>query len=447
MIQFILKRLLFYIISVPALILIILYLVNSSVVDPVEELMNLGEYIPSKEEYKALYAQTAEKHHLDIPLFYVSIKSGNYSKDFFTIKEKKYRKLAEYFLENGARFSDVDSFLKEVKQVELVMDNKDLVQQSTFNTIFLKNEYNKIESHLNEVSDAGHLAESLRILEENSSVRNKIIPNIIVHGTKNQFHQYISQLFRGNFGRSYIDYQPIRKKLFRALQYTLIFVFMGVFLAIPAAIWWGKISTVYSNKTGIIIIQLLSYVFYAIPMFWLCTLLLVFFTTDEYLSFGHHFSIPKAYLFNEDISPLKNIIILSASFVLPTIAIFLHSFAVFGRQIKTLLTGELERPYLLTAKMKGLSKTKTITKHAFGNIRIQIITLVSGAIIGLFGGGIVIEYIFNIPGMGRLTYDSVVAGDFPMLMAIVLVTFTVTTIIFSITDYLYQVYNRQVELS
>lgn len=168
MIQFILKRLLFYIISVPALILIILYLVNSSVVDPVEELMNLGEYIPSKEEYKALYAQTAEKHHLDIPLFYVSIKSGNYSKDFFTIKEKKYRKLAEYFLENGARFSDVDSFLKEVKQVELVMDNKDLVQQSTFNTIFLKNEYNKIESHLNEVSDAGHLAESLRILEENS---------------------------------------------------------------------------------------------------------------------------------------------------------------------------------------------------------------------------------------------------------------------------------------
>lgn len=447
MVKFILKRLLFYIISVPILIFIILYLANASIVDSVDRIMNLGEYVPSKEMYRKLYDQSAQKHHLNLPLFYGTIKSNNYSKDFFKIKEKKYRKLAEYFLENGARYVDVDSFLNQIRQVELDLDKKKLVQQSTFNKIFFKKEYLNILLHLEEVSDTHSLMNAYRRLLLNSSVSNKLLPTFLLHGAKNQFHQYVSRLLRGDLGLSYVDNQPVQKKLFRALQYTLIFVLMGVTLAIPASIWWGKISTIYSQKTSIVIIQLLSYAFFAMPMFLLCTLLLVFFTTDEYIGFGSYLTVPKAYLFNDEISPLKNILLLSGAFVLPIIAVFLHNFAVFGRQVKTLLNGELDQPYLLTAKMKGLPNSKIISKHAYGNIRIQMITIFSGAITGLFGGSVVIEYIFNIPGMGRLTYESVRSGDIPMLMAIVLVTFTVTTVLYAISDYFYRIYNPKVRLS
>ena len=107
----------------------------------------------------------------------------------------------------------------------------------------------------------------------------------------------------------------------------------------------------------------------------------------------------------------------------------------------------LRQDYVRTARAKGLAERLVISKHAFRNALIPFITLAVGIIPALFGGAIITETIFSWPGLGRLFYDSLVRSDYPVSMAILLISTVLTLFSFLLADILYTVVDPRIRMS
>ena len=106
---------------------------------------------------------------------------------------------------------------------------------------------------------------------------------------------------------------------------------------------------------------------------------------------------------------------------------------------------ELGEAYILTAKAKGLSKSRILWRHAFLNASIPLITLITGSIPALVAGTLIIEVVFNIPGMGRLMFDSLVGKDWPVVFTVVHISGIITVISYLLADIAYAVLDPRIK--
>ena len=110
------------------------------------------------------------------------------------------------------------------------------------------------------------------------------------------------------------------------------------------------------------------------------------------------------------------------------------------------LTEEVNKLYARTALSKGLSYKEMITKHGFKNALLPIITLLSSAIPGTIAGSVIIETIFNIPGLGRLIFESILVADWNVVFGVVFMVALITSISFLLSDLLYAKTNPKIRL-
>lgn len=435
MVTFFIKRLLFYILSLPLLVVILLVLVTNSPEDPVDKLMRMGDHSPTPEMYDQLYRQTQVQYNLDLPLFYFHWKRNN-QLTHSTFPNHQDIELATYFSKQGSSESSIVNYVKYLHAYTYSEKASKLTNREADILFQLRNFPNTTEVATIPPMDSLQYYHSTVI--QSQSYANKFPPSFKWNGLENQFHQFFIGLFSGDWGISYVDQRPVKAKILRAFGYTLTLLVLTLIIAVPLSIFWGFVSTLYQEKWWVQVTEVLTYFFYAIPLFWLATLAVVFFTSQQYFDWGKIFILPRPYLFSQEQSSLYNVFHYFGQFILPVLCMTLHDIGIFSRQIKTLLNGESNKLYMTTAKMKGLSTFKQIRTHAFSNIRVQVLTMISGGITSFFAGSLVIEYIFNIPGVGRLTYDSLQSADIPTLIAIVVIIFTLITITYSITDFLYR---------
>jgi peptide/nickel transport system permease protein len=114
----------------------------------------------------------------------------------------------------------------------------------------------------------------------------------------------------------------------------------------------------------------------------------------------------------------------------------LAGLAMYGRNA---MLDVLDQDYIRTARAKGLPPVTIILKHALRNALIPFLTLFATFVPALLGGSVLIEYLFNIPGMGRLSFSSIQSQDFPTLMALIYVDAIVVMLSILVTDLLYVV--------
>jgi peptide/nickel transport system permease protein len=107
----------------------------------------------------------------------------------------------------------------------------------------------------------------------------------------------------------------------------------------------------------------------------------------------------------------------------------------------------LNAPYITAARSRGLSFPRTLAKHGLRNSMLPVMTLFSFWFAGLLGGSVIIEVIFNIPGMGRLIYESVVNNDVPVIQGGMLLILTLAVVINTVTDLLYGVLNPAIRVT
>jgi peptide/nickel transport system permease protein len=104
-------------------------------------------------------------------------------------------------------------------------------------------------------------------------------------------------------------------------------------------------------------------------------------------------------------------------FVLPCICYCIGSLAFITQQQRATILEALNQDYIRTARAKGLSEPIVFLKHAFRNSLIPIVTIAGGMIPAILGGGVIIESLFSIPGLGLLSWESLVQRDYPVIMA------------------------------
>lgn len=251
-----------------------------------------------------------------------------------------------------------------------------------------------------------------------------------------QYAKWAGDVVQGDLGTSLRTGQSVRGEIFSKMPVTLELTFFAVVIALLIAIPTGIIAAVKAGSAAEAAAQGISLLGLSIPNFWLGTLLIL--VTSRYF---HWFPAANYVSFGDD--PWKNIQI----FILPAIALGAALAAITMRMMRSSLLEVLKREYITTARAKGLANRTVISRHAIRNAMIPVITVVGIQIGRLLGGAIIIEELFNLPGMGRLAIDAIEQRDYPMIQGVVLVTTVAFVLINLLVDLLYSYIDPRIRYS
>lgn len=224
-----------------------------------------------------------------------------------------------------------------------------------------------------------------------------------------QYVQWLSRAAQGDFGRSTQTHRAVsselRSRVPVTLQVSLLSLGFSLLIALPA----GVASAVWRNGPIDRVVTLISVAGVAIPNFWFAIMLILLFSTT--LRWLPPFGFVS--IFEDPLQALK----LS---IMPVSVLALSLAAVLTRQTRSAMLEVMHQDYVRTARSKGLNERRVILGHALRNGLVPIVTIL-GLLVGqLFGGAVIVETVYSIPGMGRLLVNSIFFQDFLMVQAIVL---------------------------
>ncbi len=212
----------------------------------------------------------------------------------------------------------------------------------------------------------------------------------------------------GDWGTTIVGNRSVWADLARAFPPTLQLMIMTVVVSTSVAIPLGVLSAVRQDTVADYLGRFIAIFGLAVPSFWLATLILVF------PAIWLDFSPPLEYVgFNE--SPVKNLLF----FALPVAVAGIFGSASVMRMTRSMMLEVLRQDYIRTAWSKGLRERMIISRHALKNAMIPVITIVGMQIPFLLGNQVVIERIFNIPGLGRILVEGTSTRDYTLVQGIV----------------------------
>lgn len=264
-----------------------------------------------------------------------------------------------------------------------------------------------------------------------------LIPNLWWHGSSNQFHSWLVNSLRFDFGLSMADGKSAWSKTWTALLQTVKYVIPALILAFGLSIFLGLYLGEQKNVMFAKYIEKVLIGFNVTPVFWIATLALIFLTTSEYSGLLNWFPRVDVSVGSKHI-PAK-------LFVLPILILVLHALAYLTIQIKNLYKEQAQAPYITSIQSRGLDKKTISTQHIFPNTLVPLITIFTGVIPSSLGGSVVIEEIFNIPGLGRLLFRSILQGDWNVVIPSLLLFTVITAVTYMIGDILYTLANPKLK--
>lgn len=247
-------------------------------------------------------------------------------------------------------------------------------------------------------------------------------------------------IIRGDFGRSLFYKRPvidlIKEKLWATVQLGGLALIVGLLFGIPigilSAVWQGGI---FDNSA-----RVMAVVFNAVPIFWLgLMLILVFGKWLDIMPMGNQCPLTLRGC-ETTADHVKHLI-------LPVFALGTGWIAVLSRYMRTATLEVLNQDYIRTAQAKGLPNRDVWFVHATRNALIPIATILGPAIPGLLGGAVITETIFSWPGLGRLSFEAVLQQDYPMVMAVVILSGFVTIIGYLLSDIMYAMVDPRIRLN
>ena len=221
------------------------------------------------------------------------------------------------------------------------------------------------------------------------------IRNIVVHG---------------DLGKSLWKDTPVTDDLLPRLPVTLELGFMAMIVALIIALPIGIYSAIRQDTVGDYIARSFAIAGIAIPSFWLATLVIVF----PSVWWGWSPPIMRIRFIEDPVGNLK-------MFIIPAVILGMALSGVTMRMMRTMMLEVLRQDYIRTAWSKGLRERVVVIRHALKNAFIPVITLIGLQLPILIGGSVIIEQIFNLPGVGLLLLESVFNRDYPLVTAIMLI--------------------------
>lgn len=472
MLRYILKRLLFFI---PSLILITLTGFLLTVYSPGDPLTTILHTNPdegrSGSASPELKKAWRKKLGLDLPLFYISVRSLSVPDTLRRIPEERerdqFRRLALQYGNPAA----VTAYLRELTRFEQLLYNEPLHNDSLLQDA--QNQVSVLSSYASSKADINSYFSKLRQIEPYFSDRLKkslasciqafdmlaaeasgwksYIPVIHIHAD-NQYHRWLfgdgnwisgkgatisKGIIRGDFGRSYISQQPIGSIIYQKIGWTLFFTISSLIVAYAVSIPLGIFATMERFRKFDRYSSIILYFLYSLPHFFVATFLMMMFANPDVFPWFPSSGLKPPGGYPEGAGFMEKASITLPYLVLPLIAYTYNSFAYLARIFRTGLKEIMPQEYIKTAKAKGLSDYAVITRHALRNALFPMITVFAHVLPYLIGGSVILETIFTIPGMGFEIYQSIATQNYPMIIAVFTLSGLLTLIGFLLSDVLY----------
>jgi peptide/nickel transport system permease protein len=248
-----------------------------------------------------------------------------------------------------------------------------------------------------------------------------------------QFGEWIWRILHGDLGTSIFTNLPVIALIAQRIEPTLSLMCVTLVIAIGVAVPLGVVA---AWKVGTFIdrfVMLFAVFGFSVPVFVIAYLLAYVFALElDWLPVQGYTPISQGFW-----PWLKNLI-------LPSIALGAVYIALIARMTRASMLEVLQQDYIKTARAKGMGEGSVLFVHALKNAAVPIVTVIGLGVAVLIGGAVVTESVFVIPGLGRLTVDSILRRDYPVIQGLVLV-FSFTYVIVNLCiDLLYTVLDPRI---
>lgn len=267
-----------------------------------------------------------------------------------------------------------------------------------------------------------------------------------------QFIRYVGDVVRGDFGVSIRTGQPVISDIAHVMPATIELATFAILCGAGFGIPLGIFAAINRNRPADHIIRFLTLIGHSMPIFWTGMIgLIIFYAVLGLVGGGGRISdyyiglVPETTGFMlidaaiagdwEVFGDALNHLILPASIL------GYSSMAYITRMTRSFMLDQLGQEYVTTARVKGLSKGRTIWHHAFANIRVQLVTIVALAYGSLLEGAVLIETVFSWPGFGQYITNNMLIGDMNAVMTCVLLVGVIFIALNLLSDALYKIFD------
>ena len=395
--------------------------------------------------YDRLYRRLARRMGYDLPPFYFSVQNASLPDTLHRILPKASRRTVRRLAYRFGDWPRVEAYYTAISSAAATATDDAVLAAAR--RLLLNDEPAYVRrqlAQLGELPAARPIVEAYAALTEAPVRQRVLLPRLVWHGTRNQYHRYLTGVLRGDLGISYTDGRPVREKLAAALPLTVrlngIALAIVYLLAVPLGLYMAYFAGSAFDRWA----TLLTFLAFGLPAFWIATLLANFLTTpafgmDWFPSMGYGTVPPGAPWW-------KALQIRIHHLALPVFCLVYPSLAYVSRHLRSAAIEQLRQPYVQTAYMKSLTGGQVLWGHVFRNAAFPLVTLLGGLLPALLAGSVLVEQIFNLPGMGRLLFDAATAQDWPVVLALVLVNGSFTVIGLLLADLGYVLLDPRVRL-
>ncbi len=249
---------------------------------------------------------------------------------------------------------------------------------------------------------------------------------------------YVGKAATGDLGYSYYHNMPVLQLILQRVPATLLLVLSALTLAVLLGTIVGVLSARKPHGLASHVVTVISLIGYSAPVFWTGLMLLLLFASIWPIfpvSGMVQMRAPKGFMYYVDIAH---------HLVLPALTLASIYIASYSRLSRTSMIDVLSQDYIRTARAKGLPERSVVYKHGLRNGLIPVITMVGLQFGQLFAGAVLVETVFNWPGLGRLAYESILRRDYPTLLAILLMSAILVMIANALTDLAYRLVDPRI---
>ncbi|MCI7791563.1 MAG: ABC transporter permease [Lachnospiraceae bacterium] len=250
-----------------------------------------------------------------------------------------------------------------------------------------------------------------------------------------RYLRWLVSFVQGDFGDSYKYNMPVADMISSKLPITIIMALISFVIMVVVSLPLGIYTAKHNGKRIDRVITVINQVMMAVPHFFLgiiityvLGLVLKLFTPGNYVSYEKDFGAFLSYI------------------IYPCIAIAIPKIAISVKMLKSSCVEEAKKDYVRTAYSKGNNTSKVLYRHVLRNAMIPVVTLWGMTLADMLVGSIVIEQVFNVPGIGRILLTSISYRDYPVVQAIIVLIATVVIVTNFCVDIIYQMIDPRISV-
>ncbi|TAL30707.1 MAG: ABC transporter permease [Spirochaetes bacterium] len=258
------------------------------------------------------------------------------------------------------------------------------------------------------------------------------------------YFEWLGRMVVLDFGTSRKDGRPVSARIAESLPITLALNIISMVLVYIISIPAGIVSALKKDSLYDRVSSVALFVLYSLPSFWVGLLLLMVLSGGEFLNL-----FPLGGIVSDgaaDYPWYRYLGDVTWHLVLPVVTLTYGGFAFLARYMRANLLEVISQQYIVTARAKGLGRSRVVFIHAFRNSLVPLVTLMASILPGLLGGSVIVESIFSIPGMGLLAFEAILSRDIPVIMAIASISAMLTLMGILVADIMYSVVDPRIRL-